>query len=225
MHRILSFVLVLLFATGAAQAQDKFQRKSGLWELKRSSTVTSGQVRNYQMCVDQTSDNALSPLADGSPGERCDIAKLQREGDKLDIDAACKIPQSTVVAKTHAVVNGKFDSAYKIESKTTFEPPLRGHAESTALLEAKWTGPCKPGQKPGDLIGPRGEKSNINTQKQLASAGGTGEKAQRADKPKKPKRRGSGGGAYAPAPDPAAAARTPAAPPPGTTPPSGTTTK
>ncbi len=154
-------LLVIFFAAGGVQAQDKVQRKSGLWELKRTSTLTHGQARVYQMCIDQASDSGLNPLAEGAPGEICQIGKLQREGDKTSVDATCKMPQTSVVATTHALISGKFDAAYKVESKTTFAPPLRGHQQSAAVLEARWTGPCKPDQRPGDVIDPRGGKFNV----------------------------------------------------------------
>ncbi len=136
MQRTSLLLLAISLAAGPLLAQEKVQRKSGLWELKRTSTVTSGQTRVYQMCIDEASDNALSPLADGSPGEVCEVGKLQHNTDRISLDAVCKIPQTAVIATTHAVISGKFDSAYKVDSKTTFTPALRGHQESTAVLEA-----------------------------------------------------------------------------------------
>jgi hypothetical protein len=56
------------------------------------------------------------------------------------------------MAMTHAVITGKFDSAYKIESKSTYDPPMRGKDEGSAVLEARWLGACKSDQRPGDYI-------------------------------------------------------------------------
>ena len=91
------------------------------------------------------------------------VPPAAREGDKLIIDATCKVAKTT--ATTHAVITGKFDSAYKIESKSTFDPPLRGEREGTAVLEARWTGACKPNQKPGDVMLPSGAKINVTSDK------------------------------------------------------------
>jgi hypothetical protein len=60
------------------------------------------------------------------------------------------------------VVTGKFDSAYKIESKSTYDPPLFDKAEGHAVLEAKWTGPCKADQRPGDMILPSGLEVHVD---------------------------------------------------------------
>jgi hypothetical protein len=206
MQRTFFILLAFVLTATAAQAQDKFQRKSGLWEVKRTATRTEDQVRTYTMCVDQASDNALRQLVGGMRSESCQTSKAAREGDKLVVDATCKVQKTT--ATTHAVVTGKFDTAYKIESKSTFDPPLRGEKEGTTLLEAKWTGACKPGQKPGDVMLPNGSKINV------ASQDGSADKAAAGRDKTRERKRGSG---YVPAPDPAAAARTPAVPPPGTT--------
>ena len=157
-----SIVLLTLILTAAfAQAQDAPKRKSGLWELKRTSSMTHDQTRIYQMCVDQASDDAFQKLAEGAQSERCKAGAPRRDGGKLLIDAVCEIGKSEPsTATTHAAITGSFDSAYKIESKSTFNPPLRGKTESTSVVEAKWTGPCKPDMKPGDVIMPNGVKIN-----------------------------------------------------------------
>jgi hypothetical protein len=162
MQRTILLFILLCLAAGAATAQEKYQRKSGLWEVKRVASRTEDQERIYQVCVDQASDNALRQLAGGMRSERCEAAKAVREGDKLVVDATCKVAKSST-ATTHAVITGKFDSAYKVESKSTFDPPLKGQTEGTAVLEAKWTGACKANQKPGDVILPNGTKvSSLN---------------------------------------------------------------
>ena len=54
--------------------------------------------------------------------------------------------------RDHAVrVTGSFDSAFKAVHKSTYRPPLEGMREVTMTMNARWTGPCKPGQKPGDV--------------------------------------------------------------------------
>jgi hypothetical protein len=38
---------------------------------------------------------------------------------------------------------------------------MMGRKEGTAIVEAKWVGPCKAGQKPGDMMMPNGMKMNV----------------------------------------------------------------
>ena len=63
---------------------------------------------------------------------------------------------------TRAVFTGQFDTAYKADIKSTYEPPLQGMKESTSVLDAKWLGACKPGQKAGDISMPGMPNMNMN---------------------------------------------------------------
>jgi hypothetical protein len=84
----------------------------------------------------------------------CSKNEVRKEGDKIVTDSVCKVGGST--ATTHAVFTGKFDSAYKADIKSTYEPPMHGMRESSSMIEAKWLGACLAGQKPGDVIMPGG---------------------------------------------------------------------
>jgi hypothetical protein len=149
-------LLALLLSINLAWAEDAPKRKSGLWEITRTSTYTEEQPRRQQLCVDEASDNALRQLAEGMRGEICTTDKISRDGDKLVVDATCKLRAST--AKTHAVITGQFNSGYTVHSQSTYKPPLAGKASGHAVLVAKWTGPCPAGQQPGDEVLSNGAK-------------------------------------------------------------------
>jgi len=169
MQRTLLVLLATVLAAGAVQAQDKFARKSGLWEVTRTSTLAAeGQKRVLQLCVDQASDDALQQISGGGANERCKMDSVRREGDKLLVDAVCTIGQTTK-SKTQAVLTGSSDSAYKVESKSTYVPPLKGKSEGSTVLEGKWMGACKANQKPGDMILPTGVKVNAADEEKAAS--------------------------------------------------------
>ena len=144
--------LTLFLAASVAHAQEVPKRKSGLWELKRTTVRTDGKERVVQMCIDQASDNALRQLAEGMRNESCKTDKVSRDGGRMTVDAVCTLGRSQIVTKTHAVISGNFESAYKVESKSTYDPPMRGKTEGNAVLEARWLGACKAGQRPGDYI-------------------------------------------------------------------------
>jgi len=155
MHRI-ALCLLLAFASDLAQAQAQTQdvpkRKSGLWEITRTTTRTEGRPILTSWCVDENTDNAVARLAEGLSNESCKIDQLHREGEQLIIDATCTVGKERTVAKTHATIKGRFDSAYRVESKSSYDPPMRGNSAGTAILDAKWVGACKAGQKPGDAV-------------------------------------------------------------------------
>ncbi len=122
------------------------KRKSGLWELKMSSPQMPGGSRAVETCVDETADNILKQ--DDTSNQTCSEPVVRRDGDRLIIDKVCKSDETTVTR--HTELTGRFDSAIRAETKMNYNPPLSGMKERTMVIEARWLGPCKPGQKPGD---------------------------------------------------------------------------
>jgi hypothetical protein len=58
---------------------------------------------------------------------------------------------------THSEYSGSFDSAYTVNTDAiTTGGPALSSGKSNIITEAKWMGPCKPDQKPGDMIMPVG---------------------------------------------------------------------
>ena len=86
--------------------------------------------------------------------------EVKPSGNKVAIHTVCKMEGST--ATTDGVFEGAFDSSYKGSMKTRFNPPYHGMSESNMTQEARWLGPCKAGQKPGDVIMPNMGGMNIN---------------------------------------------------------------
>ncbi|TCJ11766.1 DUF3617 family protein [Parasulfuritortus cantonensis] len=147
--RILSILgLAVAAAAGSVQAADMPQRKSGLWEIKTSADGTPGMT--VQMCVDQRQDD-VSAQRDSNQGIRKQCSKIdtKRSGNTVVIDSVCKFDQTT--ATGHTVITGNLSSQYRMESTTQFSPPVHGMASNHAVMEGRWLGPCKPGQKHGSM--------------------------------------------------------------------------
>jgi len=145
--------------TNAARALDAPKRKSGLWEMTMTSSRGEG-AHTMQQCVDQKADDIASPQAQRQPlaEAQCEKQDVRKDGDKLVIDTVCKHKGTTIT--THATVTGSLDSGYRMDSTSTYNPPLRGIKDSFTTVEAKWLGPCKPDQKPGDILMPGMGKFN-----------------------------------------------------------------
>ena len=135
----------------SAASFDSPKRKSGLWEITVSSAQMKG-AHTIQQCVDQQSDDLMKNEMAGMGKMSCSKNETHKEGDKIVGESVCKMEGTTVT--TRSVITGRFDSAYKADIKSTYEPPMRGMRESSSVVEAKWLGPCKPGQKPGDISMP-----------------------------------------------------------------------
>jgi hypothetical protein len=147
-----SFVLfVALVLTGAVASAASFnppKRKSGLWEIKILNAKAKG-AHTVQQCVDEKTDDLMKNEAAGMENLSCSKNEIRKEGDKIIAESICKMDGST--AKTRAIFTGRFDSAYKADVRSTYEPPMAGTREALTVIEARWLGPCKSGQKPGDI--------------------------------------------------------------------------
>jgi hypothetical protein len=154
------FLLCLSAASmaGSALAADTPKRKSGLWEI---STRMEGMpsMGAMQQCIDQNTDNLMQERAQKEK-PNCSVLDSKQQGNKFTMHSVCKFENTT--ATTDAVFTGAFDSAYKGNMHTRYSPPMHGMSESKMSMEARWLGPCKPGQKPGDVIMPNMKGMNIN---------------------------------------------------------------
>ena len=160
------FVALLLASPVAAASFDAPKRKSGLWEIK----MVSGQAKGMpamQQCVDEKTDDLMKKEMNEAQKTQCSKNDMRKEGDKIVVESVCKMENST--ATTRAVFTGRFDSAYKADIKSTYEPPLKGMKEASSVIEAKWLGPCKAGQKPGDISMPGMPNINMDEMRKGAT--------------------------------------------------------
>jgi hypothetical protein len=143
--------LVLFVALFAAQshAADAPKRKSGLWEMKTQMAGMPSQGP-MQMCVDQASDNLMQDRA--KEKTNCPVMDVSRAGGKVTIHAVCKHEGMTTTSDS--VITGDLESSYRNDMHIRYDPPQRGMKEMKMVQDARWLGPCKAGQKPGDMMMP-----------------------------------------------------------------------
>lgn len=135
-----------------AQAVDLPKRKSGLWELTMQMPQT-GHKQTMQQCIDSATDDISRQQAEAMQGKnQCNPPEITRAGNKITVHGVCKMDNSTVT--TDSTFTGDWSSAYHGDIATRFDPPLYGQAGSKMSIDAKWLGPCAPGQKPGDMVMP-----------------------------------------------------------------------
>ncbi|HLQ93948.1 MAG TPA: DUF3617 family protein [Xanthobacteraceae bacterium] len=163
MRLLLPAILVSLAAATPASALDLPTRKAGLWEINMSFEGRNLPAQAIQQCVDAATDKLMNSIG-GSMGQAaCSKQDVQKVGATMVVDSICKIGPMTMTS--NAVVSGDFNSAYtvKVSSKTdgTAMPGVPAGRTSNTTIEAKWAGPCKPDQKPGDIIMGNGQKMNI----------------------------------------------------------------
>lgn len=145
----------LLLLPALALAAELPKRKSGLWEV--STAAGEGKTVAAQMCVDQKTDDLSRQIA--GAGVTCSKQTMRREGQRYIHDSVCKFGEST--ATSRAIFSGSFDSSYEVDVTAKYSPPMMGMSEGRSIIKARWLGPCKPGQKPGDVIMPNGTVINL----------------------------------------------------------------
>jgi len=139
-------LMALVLTSAVAVAQDAPRRKSGLWEISMTSAQMPKPMVSRQCVDEKTDDLGKRPMRGG---EKCSKQSVRREGGNVVVESVCQMEGST--ATTRGVFSGDFASAYKGEMTTTFAPPLHGMSESKMNFQARLTGPCAAGQKPGDM--------------------------------------------------------------------------
>jgi hypothetical protein len=147
---------LLLALPLAANAVDLPKRKSGLWEISTSQTGgPAGPIA--QMCIDEKTDDLTRQLAAGAAS--CSKQDIRHEGDRYVAESICRIGDAT--ATTRTVISGNFASTYQADIEAKYSPPLMGMSEGRSMVNARWLGPCRAGQRAGDITLPNGTVINL----------------------------------------------------------------
>jgi len=145
----LSAILVAAFASSnVVLALDVPTRKPGLWQQSMTMVGTPGPVTSVTMCTDERMDRMN--IERSQQAESCTQQSVRRDGNAVLLDSVCTHQGSTV--RTKGRFSGDFNSRYSGDMHSTFDPPVNGMKEMRQKIEARWLGPCKPGQKPGDVF-------------------------------------------------------------------------
>jgi hypothetical protein len=163
---VLSLSAAVLLVPVGAGAVELPVRKAGLWEMKVQNAGAPKPDMTMQQCTDETTDKEMSTSFSPMAKDVCSKQDLQKTSTGYVSDSVCGIAGMTI--KSHAEINGDFNSAYTVKSTSHSEGgPGGGARDSTTTIEAKWLGACKPDQKAGDILMPGGMKINIKDMEKL----------------------------------------------------------
>jgi hypothetical protein len=161
--------LVALLALLAlpALAQDFPKLKPGLWEMERAvdppPPAQNGRpmpAERTSMCLDDSVQREMFAMANGAMQGACSKHDFKTTGNSMSGDVVCTMGNSTMHSKSLMVLEG--NSAYRTDIDTTYDPPFMGHSHTKMTIRARNVGPCKPGQRPGDLVMPNGQTMNVH---------------------------------------------------------------
>jgi len=146
---------VFLFASSVL-ADEYPSRKAGLWEVEVSMPDMPGQ--KMTQCIDAETDQALIVQSENLSSERCTRSEMTKQGADYVHESDCTFAGTRMVSTM--VLSGDFETAYRGEMTTRYDPPLAGQTEMTMELTANYLGPCKDGQEPGDVYMADGTRIN-----------------------------------------------------------------
>jgi hypothetical protein len=155
-----------LAATLTASADELPTRKPGLWEIRMLDTATKAAGMTMQQCTDAATDKDLTSNLSPMAKQTCSRNDVRKTAAGYMTDAVCTVNGMSMTS--HSDVTGDFNSAYTVQVTSKVSgTPAGGPRETTMTVEAKWLGPCKPDQKPGDIVMPGGFKINITDMQKL----------------------------------------------------------
>jgi len=138
-------------APAAAPFSGRPHPKPGLWEMTMTNTTGPGVSLTGQICLDAQTEGAVFQVMPGGRERNCDEPRFSPGlGGALAFDVICRTDKRTIT--THAVLSGDFTSSYVMDLTSRLEPPPPGMSSRMKVhTQARWLGPCKPGQVPGRM--------------------------------------------------------------------------
>ena len=152
--------IAIPFVTSMARADELPTRKPGLWEIRLVDAASKAAGMTMQQCTDAATDKDLTSNLSPMAKQTCSKNDVRKTAAGYMADAVCTVNGMSMTS--HSDVTGDFNSAYTVQvTSKTGDAPSGAPRETTMTVEAKWLGPCKPGQKPGDIVMPGGFKMNV----------------------------------------------------------------
>lgn len=125
-------------------------REAGLWTF---TVKSEGVTQASKLCLNALVEPKISRFAPPAPGGACAGQRASRQPDgSWRFESVCDFGSGGVVM-TLGTATGDASRAYHVEATTETsgaEAPQM-NAERKMTLDAKWTGPCPAGMKPGEL--------------------------------------------------------------------------
>ena len=162
---LLGTCLLTMLPALEARAAELPLRKPGLWEMKVVRTGSPMPEMTMQHCTDETTDKQMSTMFSPLSKEICSKNNIQQTASGYATDSVCSVAGASMTS--HSDITGDFNSAYAVKTTSHADHGPAGLHDMTMAIEAKWLGPCKADQKPGDIVMPGGFKLNVKDAEKL----------------------------------------------------------
>jgi hypothetical protein len=137
--------------------------RAGLWQQTMTQDGTPNPNATSQICYDPASEVKISAMGDQFSSKNCPTKQIVHNSDgSWTMSGTCTFQQGWKTA-SRATLTGDFGTEITttIDATTTGAPaPAMNGAHHTVLVQT-WLGPCKPGQRGGDITTEDGSKMNM----------------------------------------------------------------
>jgi hypothetical protein len=140
----------VICVSASVQASDFPARRAGLWNVTINMENAKLPAQTNKMCIDAATDAKLMRLGLASKEAQCTSMNVTGGGNVRTVDSICHFNGGT--QKNHVVMTYAGDSAYRMDMRSQFSPPISGHSDSHIVQDGKWAGPCPANMKPGDMM-------------------------------------------------------------------------
>ena len=160
---IATSVFFLASVIGVAAAPSLPLHKPGLWQQTMTQDGVPNPSASSQICYDPASEVKISAMGDQFSSKNCPSKHTVHNADgSWTMSGTCTF-QAGWKTTSNATLTGDFSTGITttIDATTTGAPsPAMNGTHQTVLVQTR-LGPCKPGQRGGDVIGEDGSKLNM----------------------------------------------------------------
>lgn len=161
---------LLAVATPALSAGfDLPPRAPGQWEMKIQVDTAAMPPQIIKMCLDAETDKLLNSRFGGMASSMCSRQEQKKDGDDIILESDCRVGDMTTSSRT--IVSGDFNSAYRMKTDVRMNGSNAPRAVQAGLpqgpnsqqttIDARRTGDCEAGMKPGDIDLGSGRMMNV----------------------------------------------------------------
>jgi hypothetical protein len=166
--RLLCLTGLAVAVSGTAFAVDMSQlphQKAGLWAQTMERDGKPVPYGSSQVCLDAASEAKMLAFSQQMSSQMCQSQTLNHNMDgSWTLDSVCKPGGGANGTVTnHTVMTGDFESKLvtTMSTETSGAPMPQMNGKHEMVMTQTYTGPCKPGQRGGDVTMANGMKMNV----------------------------------------------------------------
>jgi hypothetical protein len=160
---VVTAVVVLASGGVLAATPSLPSHKPGLWQQTMTQDGKTNPMASSQICYDAPSEAKMTAMGDQISNKNCPSRQVVHNPDgSWSMSGTCSFQEGWNTT-SRATLVGDFNSKITttVDATTTGAPAPAMNGQHHTVMVQTWLGPCKPGQKGGDVIMSNGMKMNV----------------------------------------------------------------